>query len=167
MKQVIITLFCIALLSACRDEKKPPPPTENKSNDRTAAQADTSGSAAIDLTELILTIIKNQEFYQLAEYIHPTEGIRFSPYGYVDTARDVKLTKLEFVNQLNNPTSVTLWGSFDGSDQPIRLNLKDYVKRFVYDVDFLNAESRTFNHMVATGNTLQNLKSVYPESVFT
>ncbi|MBC7850338.1 MAG: hypothetical protein H7Y31_11410 [Chitinophagaceae bacterium] len=41
------------------------------------------------------------------------------------------------------------------------------MNRFVYDVDFLNAESRTFNHMVATGNTLQNLKSVYPESVFT
>ena len=47
------------------------------------------------------------------------------------------------------------------------MTLNNYMRRFVYDVDFVKPEKRTVNDFIGTGNSLNNLDSVYRGCDFT
>ena len=85
-------------------------------------------SVLLDLTKEILTAIKEKDYKKLTEYIHPEDGIRFSPYGYIDTANDVTATRSTF--RLNAYTTTKrICGYFDGSGDTIKMTSKEYFKR--------------------------------------
>lgn len=99
---------------------------------------------------------------RLAAFVHPAKGVRFSPYGYVDTASDLRFTAAE-VARLRNDDRARLWGSFDGSGDPMQLTFADYHRRFVYDFDFLRAPKVAVDSApMGTGNSLDNRRQVYP-----
>lgn len=124
-----------------------------------------SDSALLPLTKEILTLIKEGDHEALAEHFHPI-GVRFSPYGDIDTVNDQVFNRERF-----NKHSMTMnffnWGSYDGTGDPIRMIIRDYFKRFVYDVDFLNAEKTSLNEFTGKGNTIENIMSVYDGLPFT
>jgi hypothetical protein len=119
------------------------------------------------LTSQILSIIKNNNLDSLTRFIHPVEGVRFSPYGFVDTVDDQHFKPAEFAALLAQKNKKIIWGTYDGDGNDIKLTLKNYFKKFVYDVDFLHAEKTVANEMLGFGNTLNNLKTIYPDAVFT
>ena len=133
--------------------------------DRTIVPA--NDSAVIPLTNQILADIKKKDYQKFAEYFHPTDGIRFSPYGYVDTVRDVHLSRDKFIQILKNNQQKLNWGSYDGSGDPIMLTVPAYFAKFVYDVDFLKPEKSSLNKSIGFGNSLNNLEKVYPGCPFT
>ncbi|MBZ0204542.1 MAG: hypothetical protein IT281_07690 [Ignavibacteria bacterium] len=119
-------------------------------------------SSVLKLTAEILEVIKDRNYAELAEFFHPESGVRFSPYAYIDTAVDLVFTKKTFYKQFKTKSSSKLiWGYYDGSGDTIRLSIDDYFKKFVYDVDFLNAEITTVNNSSAHGNTINNLAAIY------
>ena len=123
-------------------------------------------SVFLELTRQVLTVIKDRNYDKLTKYIHPADGIRFSPYAYIDTANDVTASRSGF--RLNAYTGKKrVWGYFDGTGDTIELTNKEYFKRFVYDVDFLNAEKTTVNSKSSHGSDLDNLKDIYPGCVYT
>ena len=123
-------------------------------------------SVIFALTKEILAVIKDKDYKKLTEYIHPENGIRFSPYAYIDTANDVTATRSTFrLNAYTNKKRI--WGSYDGSGDPIKMTFKEYFKKFVYDVDFLNAEKTTLNTKSSHGSDFDNLKDIYPGSIYT
>ncbi len=123
-------------------------------------------SVLLDLTKEILTAIKEKDYKKLTEYIHPEDGIRFSPYGFIDTANDVTATRSTFkLNAYTNKKRI--WGYFDGSDDPIKMTSKEYFKRFVYDADFLNAEKTSLNQCLGGGNSQNNILVIYDGLPFT
>ncbi len=123
-------------------------------------------SALLSLTKEILAVIKDKDYRKLTEYIHPEDGIRFSPYGYIDTADDVTATRSTFrLNAYTNKKRV--WGYFDGSGDPIKLTSREYFKRFVYDADFLNAEKTSLNQCLGGGNSQNNILVIYDGLPFT
>lgn len=124
-------------------------------------------SILISITKKVLTLIKEKNPTQFAEYIHPVSGIRFSPYGYIDSARDVRLTKDKFLTLVKNKRQKISWGSYDGSGESILLTLEEYLKEFVYDVDFVNPEKLATNKMIGLGNSLNNMERIYPGLPFT
>lgn len=101
----------------------------------------------------------------LATYVSPDQGLRFSPYGYIDTKTDQVFTQ-EQVGSLFDDTKVYSWGAYDGSGEPIELKFSAYFDRFLWDRDFLNAETVGNNHIVGQGNTLVNIGEAYPDSTF-
>ena len=114
-----------------------------------------------DVSLEVLALLQKNDVKALADYTDPSVGVRFSPYAYVDTTSDVvfsrqQLTKLQLTDSF-------LWGHFDGTGDPIRMNVKSYFKRFVYDADFLNAEKIALNHTFGTGNSIDNVTAVYPD----
>jgi len=123
-------------------------------------------SILLRTTQNILTLLKNKNYSAFANYIHPVEGIRFSPYGFVDTAHDMKLSKQKFINQVREQDMV-IWGKFDGTGDPIQMTLNNYMHRFVYDVDFVKPEKRSVNEIIGSGNSLNNLQLVYKDCDFT
>ena len=91
-------------------------------------------------------------------------GVRFSPYAYVDVDKDLVFTA-DKVKKLATDSTLYLWGYYDGSGEPIRLKFSDYYKKFIYDVDFLNAEQVGYNKTLGHGNSLNNSFEVYKNSI--
>jgi len=118
-------------------------------------------SRTIDVIELL----KEKDMEGLSEYVHPTKGLRFSPYAFVDVKTDQVFTKEE-VAKLGENTEVYTWGNFDGSGDPIKMNFNDYYNRFVYDKDFANPHIIGNNTEVGKGNTINNIHDVYTEGHF-
>jgi hypothetical protein len=174
MKYIAI-LFLIVLCAGCNNQgkNKPVPETTTtrvdtviKTDPVVAVPAVAADSLLLQLSKTILTQLKTAQYGQLVPLIHPVYGIRFSPYAYIDTIHDNLFSREKFVSLVTQPKKIR-WGSFDGSGEPIFLDWAAYVKRFVYDKDFLNAPKNTVNAILGEGNSLNNLKTIYPDCDFT
>jgi hypothetical protein len=95
----------------------------------------------------------------LATFVGP-QGLRFSPYAYVNTGTDVVLTSGEVHNGLAISRSYT-WGVSDGSGEPIDLWIGQYFEKFIYDLDFLSAPEINENKEIIRGNIVNNIFDVY------
>lgn len=116
----------------------------------------------------ILVIFKNKEYKELTRYIHPVKGVRFSPYSYIDTASDRVFTQDQYKSYITKSKPGPLfWGYYDGSGDSIKLTVKKYFKRFVYDADFLNAEKFSVNSTIGKGNTINNIEAIYSGCKYT
>jgi hypothetical protein len=126
-----------------------------------------SDSMALPISKEILTAVKNKDYQKFSSFIDSTEGIRFSPYGYIDTTRDKIFTAQQFLNYAINKKNIKFtWGIYDGSGEKIIFTIDEYFKKFVYDVDFLNAPHINLNKTVSAGNSLNNIDSVYKNCVY-
>lgn len=123
-------------------------------------------SVLLAITEEVLTAIKARDHHRLSEHFHREEGVRFSPYGYIDTVHHVHFAAGEFLQQVEDDQPM-LWGSYDGTGKDIEMTLEAYFDKFVYEVDFLNAEQRSVNELLGKGNSLINIQQVYPGADFT
>lgn len=128
-------------------------------------EAQSNDKLILDYTQQVLTSLKKKDYKSFAGFIHPTLGVRFSAYSYVDTAEDVTFGLKEFGDQIKKENKF-LWGNYDGTGDSIFMTINDYFAKFVYDADFLNAERRSVNSMIGHGNTLNNLTEVYKDCNF-
>jgi hypothetical protein len=112
----------------------------------------------------VLSIIKAKDMDKLSQVVHPTKGVRFSPYGHIIKETDLVFTP-DQIKTLAADQKVYNWGSYDGSGDPIQLTYTDYHNKFVYDEDFLNAKEIGYNKILGMGNTLVNSSQVYPKAI--
>lgn len=128
-----------------------------------ALQAGESNSGT-DQAVTIIQSIEAKDFTAVAQFAHPSKGVRFSPYTYVrDT--DIVFQKDELAQATTDPTVYT-WGGFDGSGEPIDMTFADYYERFIYDAPFAWPHTIGFNQFIGWSNTLNNIEEYYPESQF-
>ena len=180
---ILIISLC-SLMIACKDKSKEESNSETATVRSTDNKADSllkiknfqdsirlvkrKDSILLKTTQNILALLKAKNYAAFANYIHPVEGIRFSPYGFVDTIHDIKLSKQKFINEAGQPIQDMIdWGAFDGTGDPIKMTLNNYLQRFVYDVDFAKPEKRSVNEFIGGGNSLNNLELVYKNCDFT
>jgi hypothetical protein len=124
-------------------------------------------SMALPLSKEILTAVRNKDYQKFASFIDSTGEIRFSPYGYIDTVNDKTFTAQQFLDYSSDKKNTKFtWGIYDGSGEKMILTVNEYFKKFVYDVDFLNAPHINLNKTVRTGNSLNNIDSVYKNCVY-
>ena len=170
MKYSIILTFTL-LLAACSSQNKAAEPKEaiiKAIVEEIASKAELNSknidSLILESSDQVLQSIKEQKWSVFASYIHPIKGARFSPYACIDTITHISLTQTSFIPSLHASQT---WGLFDGSGEPIILTTNAYIQKFVYNADFLNAEQRELNTIIAAGNSLNNLLEIYPKSQFT
>lgn len=161
--KTLLLLISLLLLSCQQEAKKPAPfdPPAAATKEITDPKTET-----LALTKEILDVLKGKEYEKLVDYMHPVKGVRFSPYAYVDTLKNIRLQRVEFLGELQKNEPIR-WGEFDGSGDPMVLTMKDYFAKFVYNADFQNAEKTAYNEMLGHGNSLNNLTTIYPNSNFT
>lgn len=117
------------------------------------------------LNDEILSTLKSKDYVKLSNSIHPEKGIRFSMYGYIQPKRDKLLTKEEFIKYI--PTNIKFtWAEKDGTGDKLVLSLKDYLNTWVYVKDFTKSDYSE-NSIKAVGNSINNMKDIYPNSTFT
>jgi hypothetical protein len=166
MKNILFISLGLLLLTCCNQgnlNHENSLSAENIQNESVTVNKD---SIILELTTQVLTSIKNSDFDVFSKFIHPTLGVRFSPYAFIDTLKDVKLTSQEIKDLVKKQIAIN-WGSYDGSDDIILLNINEYFKKFVYNADYLNSEQKSINIIVRTGNTVNNIDSIYKNCDFT
>lgn len=164
LKKEIPVLLCLVLLS-CGEQTNKTTDAAITDSSNVKARSLPEDSVLVGLTKEILTRIKNRDYTALANYMHPDSGIRFSPYGYIDQ-RDLRFSREKFLTALNQQP-VLQWGFYEGSGDSILLTVRAYFDKFVYDVDFLNAEFTSINQIKAPETSLNNMPAYYTDVVFT
>ncbi len=181
MKYSVALITIVCLLYSCGGGKTEPRAVDDTANIDIAERGGTlvpthdsvpvvqadKNEVLMELTKEILTIFKTQQYNKLDTFIHPTEGIRFSPYATVEES-DKKFTKESFDKLVTSSKNKKLtWGSYDGSGDPIVLTPNEYFKKFVYDRNFVKPEKAGVNELIGTGNSINNIKSFYRDADFT
>lgn len=113
---------------------------------------------------LALRALADREFEKLADMAAPT-GIRFSPYAYVLPESDRILTPNELRGAWADKRTY-VWGSYDGSGEPITLDFRSYYVQFLNNLPYTAPDGVGCNRIVRSGNTISNLQRVYPKAEF-
>jgi hypothetical protein len=111
-----------------------------------------------------LDVIKRRDISGLAALVHPSKGVRFSPYPYVQPAQDQKLSAVEVVPAFGSGTK-RLWGRRDGRGDDVLLTFAEYLDQFVYTRDFASSTEVAYNREIQRGNRIDNTPDVYPEAI--
>lgn len=138
----------------------------NSEEAHTYTEMASKNALLLNMTQEVMKAIKGRDHKHLSQFIHPSMGIRFSPYGYIDTLNHAHFSRQQFLQLLEEEEAV-FWGSYDETGEAIKLTLAEYFDKFVYEVDFFNAEQVSVNDVLGTGNSLINILQVYPGADFT
>ena len=117
------------------------------------------------LNNEVLQSLKTKDHEKFSNYIHPEKGISFSMYAFVDSEKDKHFSCEEFLNYINKKTKFT-WGEKDGTGDLLVLSINDYLQDQVFAKDFTKAQYY-LNEFKGGGNSLNNLKKIYPDKDFT
>lgn len=113
----------------------------------------------------ILMSLKNRNYKDFSEFIHPEKGVRFSMYAFVHPIEDKYFSKADF--QKYQPTkTVFTWGARDGSGEIYKATINKYMTEWAFKKDFTNSQF-AMNRFIGGGNSLNNLKEIYPKCDFT
>ena len=144
LKIFIISFFCVIPASA----------NENVEDVKTFAKG-------------VVELISEKKWKEFSKIIHPKEGVKFSPYTYVrETA--VTLNSEQFLDLTKNKKKLS-WGFYEGSGEPIQLNLNEYYQEFLYKLPYAQSQPSKPNEKPMTiGSTVNNIPEVFSgESVLT
>jgi len=118
----------------------------------------------------IIQAIAARDLTALSQFVHPQEGVRFSPYPYVMTGLEGEgqanlVFSADELSDLADDPTVYQWGILNGSGAPIEITFDAYWQRFVYDADFARPQVIGYGEAVGRGNTINNIPQVYPQGV--
>ena len=133
------------------------PKTQEKKDTVINKKVDTA--LLMNTSEKILTSVKKRDYATFSLFIHPQKYLRFSPYAYIDTVNNKVLSAVHFLQLAKQNKKINWSSAFEGTEF---LTVDEYFKKFVYDVDFINAELKSINAYHSQGTDLNNIKEVYP-----
>lgn len=170
MRKSFLAILLLAALSCeKKQDKSPVVSTDNlkRSNERTDTKPEAfSKEVALKKTnDELLQALKVGYYDVFAKYIHPEKGVRFSMYAFVNRNEDKHFSKIDFEKYMPTKTIFT-WGSRDGSGEIYKATLEQYLKNWVFKKDFTKSDY-AFDTFLGTGNSLNNLKEIYPNTNFT
>lgn len=122
---------------------------------------DSDNSELITLAYRVLGYIKDGDFDALSKTVHPEFGVVFSPRATVTLSTN-RYFQAEQVALFGTDTNMYVWGVLSGSGDPIEMTPKDYFAKFVFDKDYTAAPIIGVNHIVRSGNALENITDVFP-----
>lgn len=117
--------------------------------------------SVVDLAEDIMGFLKVEDFASVAAHVHPIQGVRFTPYPFIDLANDIVFTSAEMASFGTSVVSYN-WGNYDGSGDPIVGIPMTYYDEFIYDHDYVIPDMMSWNSPIGSGNMINNMTSIYP-----
>ena len=125
---IVILSTVLAFFASCN--------STNKTDDTKNLVDSTVKVDYLAVANNVLKSVKEKDFTAFVEFVHPTEGVRFSVSAVVDAKNDKTLTK-EQILDLNKSKKKTKWAIHEAIGDPIHLNISDYFAQYFYDVDYL------------------------------
>ncbi len=165
MKTNYLLILFILVISCGNKKNNQVPVTSNTTvvkDTNTTENKDTlsKNNELLQYSQSVLHSIKQRDVNTLSTYIHPTEGVRFSPYGYIDVKTDAIFSAKELMDRFETK-KLYKWGYFDGSGELIELTCREYFDKFIYDIDFEKQSVAYYNECKGGGNSQNNIWEVY------
>ncbi|WEK53993.1 MAG: hypothetical protein P0Y55_15720 [Candidatus Cohnella colombiensis] len=139
-------------------------PNNSATSSNGSEELDDTSTALKNAAEAVIELLRERDLESLTPWIDSKKGLRFSPYTYIHADSDLVFKPAELPTFKD--TSKLLWGTADGSGDPIELSFRDYYERYVYNQDFAVAPHVSVNETLAKGSMLFNLKEVYPDASY-
>ncbi|WP_373233223.1 hypothetical protein [Cohnella sp.] len=139
-------------------------PAESPKDTQPSEPSPDQHDSLVDIGQEVVELLRERDLKSLAQWIDPELGLRFSPYSYINKDSDL-IFKPEELPAFKDTTQL-MWGSFDGSGDPIKLTFRDYYDKFVYNRDFADAPNVSANKILGLGNAEYNGTEVYPNSSY-
>jgi hypothetical protein len=130
-----------------------------------AVKADVTNAELTQYAYKILDYIKQGDYESLSQVVHPEYGTVFSPYATINLTSNKSFTAAQVRDFATDKTKY-VWGTYDGSGNPIELTPSEYFKEFVFDKDFTLSPELGVDTIVKSGNSLENISAVFPHVRF-
>ena len=157
MRILLLAAIAAIFTSSCSE-----PAQENKRISKKLEHEESVENTVVsDSTDLrivadkIVQILDDGNYGQLHQYI-PEEGLLFSPYTYLDSAT-VVLQKDSLSSALKKGSKI-MWGHTDGKGDSILLSVAEFLETYLYDTNYVHADTVSIGEFVGSGNTLNNIK---------
>ncbi len=162
---ILVFLFSLFMLTSCEGifvKQGDDVAISDETEVQSATATQTMDLRAV--ADTVMAALAQKDLKEVANFVHPKMGVRFSPYAFV--REDHQVFKREALPELMASPEIYTWGNFDGSGEPIEMTFSEYYERFVYSADFLHAEVVAVNERIGQGNSIDNIHEFYPGSSF-
>lgn len=121
----------------------------------------------VSFTDAVVGNLRDKDFQELAQRVHPVKGLRISPYQYVDVSAEGQQAFFAsgeaFLAQTTSSTP-RVWGHADGTGDTIRLDFAKFYSDWLYDHDYLQAPNvRVFRKYTSISDTYPDARVVLYE----
>ena len=138
-------------------------PNQSNSHSSTPVVSDISQQTLKQQALRIQRALANKDFARITNDIHPTRGVRFSMYAYVRPETDKVFSREQFAQYLQQSKIRFTWGEKDGTGDLLVTPLPTYLDTWI-DASKFNNASIGINEFQHSGNMINNLKKIYPNS---
>src|SRR5690606_37851918 len=107
-------------------------------------ESDAAQKTISDIADALLHALAEKDMGSVKQFVHPEQGVRFSPYSFVDVEHHIVMMP-EDVEQFFQDDTEYQWGIYDGKGDPIIMNPADYYNEFIFDLDFRHADEVSYN----------------------
>jgi hypothetical protein len=113
----------------------------------------------------VLRALQSRDMNSLSRLVHPVKGVRFAPYAFLESGTDLRFSA-GAIHRAFADQQERVWGSYDGSGDPIRLSFQEYYQKFVYNRDFAQVARISYNSGPGhQGNTVDNSRKEFPNAI--
>ena len=138
-------------------------PNQSNGHSSTPVVSDISQQTIKQQALRIQRALANKDFARITNDIHPTRGVRFSMYAYVRPETDKVFSREQFAQYLQQSKIRFTWGEKDGTGDLLVTPLPTYLDTWI-DASKFNNASISINEFQHSGNMINNLKKIYPNS---
>lgn len=170
-----LACLCAALLtSACEPRTASPASAADSTHvdsavapaPQAAARPMSDSAALMTLAKVVLQAAVDRDHATFSGHFHPSLGVRFSPYAFIDTQADKVFQAQAFQDLAAQPKKKIVWGRYDPRDEDIRHTVDGYLQEFVTDKPYLSEGSWAYNATIGNSTVHNNLTEVYPNAKF-
>lgn len=113
----------------------------------------------------VAAVLAQRDYQALSTYVHPVEGVLFTPYSTVEPEANLTFTPAQ-VAKLEGDDKSYVWGIIDGKGDPLELTAEAYFDCYVYNADYLQAPLLGIDRVIGSGNALENVGEAFPDCRF-
>lgn len=110
------------------------------------------------------------DYASITTDIHPTRGVRFSMYAFIQPQSDKVFSRAQFAQYLDESKVNFTWGTLDGTGKPLVTPLPEYLKiwvtaqKFNESIAVIKDSTPSINEFASSGNTINNIDKIYQYS---
>lgn len=111
----------------------------------------------------VLQALKDLDLVKLSTFVHPQKGVRFSTYAGVSPS-DKRLSSAQ-LRSLARRDRRALWFVDDDWNRPMRMTTREYLRKYVYDHDYLKATRVSYNTQYIHTYVVPTVLAFYPHAI--
>lgn len=134
----ILGLLCLFPIHTVSPKMDAAPLTASRAGEEPASTSEASTSGLLRAAARAAEALKAEDYGTLGDLVHPERGLTFTACSTVDLSTDRNFTADEIRGLTENPRQY-LWGYEDGRGSPILLTMEEFVRQYIFAVDYTQA----------------------------